>query len=455
MQEEKRFLENISQKGLFSQGDKVLALYSGGPDSTFLLLMLKAASDAIGFQFAAFHMNHQIRSESADEMAFCAAFCEREGIPLFMETRDVPAEAARLHISLEEAGRQLRYGLAEEIRESHGFSVIATAHHADDNAETVLMRIIRGTGLRGLAGIPEKSGYLVRPLLGFAKREILDWLDVRDIAYVQDQSNESNAYFRNRVRNAILPMLEEENPKLRQSLLRLSEAAGSAHSYIRNAALAVPIESSGKAASAQAAALEGLPEALLYEALWEMARLAGAEKGFSFVHMQAAASAIWADSDKWSLDFPGMVLEKSYGLITARPHILDREATPYEYIFRPGSVQIVPKARLAVFSRVRDNSKKNEVYGTAKLIDYDKISGKILYFRSRKQGDVFTPLGLNHRKSIKKFFIDRKVPLVERPRVPLFLCEGEVFLAGSLEVGEHFKITEDTKRILEINIKTW
>ncbi|MBA4347974.1 MAG: tRNA lysidine(34) synthetase TilS, partial [Clostridiales bacterium] len=208
-----------------SPTDEVLVALSGGADSTALLLSLHTLQNEgkIRGLFAA-HLNHGIRGETAArDQRWCMALCERLGIPLATENADVPAFAKEHGQSLEQAAREVRYEFLERARESFGASVIATAHHRDDQAETVLMNLIRGSGAIGLCGMKPRNGNIIRPMLNISKEEILAFLAKADETYCEDETNAENAAVRNRIRNELLPMLETFNPAIAQSLCKTAE----------------------------------------------------------------------------------------------------------------------------------------------------------------------------------------------------------------------------------------
>ncbi|MDR2519576.1 MAG: tRNA lysidine(34) synthetase TilS [Eubacteriaceae bacterium] len=448
---EEKFKEALFGRRLCEPKDSVLTALSGGSDSVFLLLMLCRLRAASGLTVGAFHLNHLLRKSAGEEEAFCAGLCQSLGIPIYIERRDAFAFAAEQGLSIEESGRELRYRLMEEIRAREGYTAIATAHHAQDNAETVFMRILRGTAVRGLAGIPEKNGRVVRPMLDFSKEEILSWLSENGAAYKTDESNQDPRHFRNRVRNEMLPVFRRENPQAVAALNRLSRSAAAYAGFAMSEAQKVPMRKEAQTVSAPASALSGLHDAVLCEALLLMAEGAGGGRDISYLHLEAIAQKVREGKSRWRLDLPGVCMEMRYGTLEASnaPHM---PAPPFSYPLAVGAVQIVTKAGFAIASRVLENTKKNTGNDRMRL-NYDKMNGKFLRFRSRSEGDSFSPLGMGSRhKSLKKFFIDRKVPDWMRSRTPILICDGEIALVGNLALGESYKVLADTAKVLEIRI---
>lgn len=207
---------------LLSPGDKVLCALSGGADSMYLLCRLTEGAQRGGYQVAAAHYHHGIRSASTQEEDFVRSWCDSHHVPLFVGHGDVLQQAAQRGQGVEETARELRYQFLYDTARREGCTLIATGHHAGDNAETVLMHLIRGSGLRGLCGIPPRRGMLIRPMLEVTRQEVEDYLIAHQIPHVEDESNADPAYTRNRVRHQVLPMLCELNP---QAVHHIAQAA--------------------------------------------------------------------------------------------------------------------------------------------------------------------------------------------------------------------------------------
>lgn len=213
----------IVKYSLISPGDKVLVAFSGGPDSTALSQILLYLREIIGFEMALFHLNHGLRGEEArrDEN-FCISWAKDKGVPIFVERQDVMSEKTAQRLSLEEAARVVRYQMMREVAQVWGASKIALGHTMDDQGETVLLNVFRGTGLQGLQGMKFKNDIFIRPLLAVRREEILEFLEEEGIPFVEDSSNRDVSFLRNRLRN-LIPVLEKEfNPQLIPALFRLS-----------------------------------------------------------------------------------------------------------------------------------------------------------------------------------------------------------------------------------------
>ena len=221
-----KVLQYIREHKLITPGDLVVAGISGGPDSMALLYILLQLRDRLNFKLAAAHLNHGLRPEAADEEKFVCDYCQNMQIPFYSRRLDVQEIAARGKKSLEEAGRDCRYQYFAELAAELGATRIATAHHRDDNAETVLLNLIRGSGIKGLRGIRPVNGIIIRPLLCVDKNEIESYLSENSIKYCIDLSNYSTDYLRNRIRHNLLPLLEQDyNPRIVDGLNQLADIA--------------------------------------------------------------------------------------------------------------------------------------------------------------------------------------------------------------------------------------
>lgn len=218
---EKRFFSNLQKDRLVEKNDRILVAFSGGKDSLCLLALLKSCSEKMGFILGACHVHHGIRGKEADEdLFFCRDFCEKHGISFHEKKLDVPGFAKEHSLGLEEGARILRYDALEEVAEKEGYDKIATAHTASDQAETVLFRIIRGSGFAGTKGMAAKRDRIIRPLLPFYTEEVLSFLKEKDLLFKVDSTNCDILFSRNRIRTNILPEMKEINPSVENALVR-------------------------------------------------------------------------------------------------------------------------------------------------------------------------------------------------------------------------------------------
>ena len=226
-----KILTYINKESLLKRGEKVIVTCSGGADSIFLLHIL----NKLGFECVVAHCNFHLRGEESDrDENFVREFCKKENLILLVEHFDTKKYAAENKLSIEMAARELRYTWFEKVREKHNAQSIAVAHHSDDSIETILLNMLRGTGLRGICGIRPRNEYVVRPLLCVNRKEIEDYLSEQGISYITDSTNLENEYTRNKIRNIVMPILREINPQIDSVMLSNAENFAAAENIYKD-----------------------------------------------------------------------------------------------------------------------------------------------------------------------------------------------------------------------------
>ena len=226
-----KILTYINKESLLKRGEKVIVTCSGGADSIFLLHIL----NKLGFDCVVAHCNFHLRGEESDrDENFVREFCEKENLTLLVEHFDTKKYAAENKLSIEMAARELRYTWFEKVREEHNAQAIAVAHHSDDSIETILLNMLRGTGLRGICGIRPRNEFVVRPLLCVNRKEIEDYLSEQGISYITDSTNLENEYTRNKIRNIVMPILREINPQIDSVMLSNAENFAAAENIYKD-----------------------------------------------------------------------------------------------------------------------------------------------------------------------------------------------------------------------------
>ena len=315
MKAEERVRKTIDEHSLINKGDVLVLGLSGGPDSLCLLHVLKGLEKEYGFELRAFHLNHMIREDANADAQFVLKECERIGVPVTIYREDVKKLARKKGESLEEAGRKIRQealrALCEEIEKGlpDGCSARPVlAHNKEDQAETVMLRILRGTGIHGLAAMEymRKDG-LIRPLLDTSRKDIEEYCREKDLDYRTDSTNASEEYLRNKVRLKILPMLEEINPSIKEGLTRLAANAAVDDGYLSELAEnwyeghAVH----GKEPVLKVKDLRGLEEALYHRVVRLAFKEAGLAEDIEAVHIKALARSVNANVGNKTVEFPG------------------------------------------------------------------------------------------------------------------------------------------------------
>lgn len=406
---------------LIPPGSGVLCALSGGADSMYLLCRLLEGSRAGGYRVCAAHYNHNLRPAAAADEQFVRDWCGEREIPLAVGAGDVAGEARRRGLGVEECGRAMRYAFLEEAAEELGCPLIATGHHAGDSAETVLLNLVRGCGLRGLTGIPERRGRLIRPMLGVTRKEILTYLNEHAVPHVEDESNTDPAYARNFLRTQVMPLLEQVNPRAAEHIAaaaaRLArderELTRQAEELARQA---VP-EGEGLAIAAGVLAPAADPVALrAVGLLLDRAGLDGAAR-----HREGALALARGTDPSARLDVGGGRVCRKYGLLCFLPE--GPEAAPAARPLEEGEGRWggwTITARRAVCPAKAYVSPEEFYLAPAGYL-----------IRPRREGDALR-LGLRPEKSLKKLMMEQHVPREERARVPVLAREGRAAAAGGL-----------------------
>lgn len=414
-------------EALLPRGSGVLCAVSGGADSMCLLHVLKSRAEALGIRVCAAHYEHGLRGEEAlRDCAFVEEYCKKEHIPCVTEHGDVRAYAAANGLGIEEAARELRYAFLERAADALGCDWIATAHNADDNAETLLLHLCRGSGAAGLAGIPPKRGRILRPLLGCTRAEIEAYLAAEGVAHVEDSSNGSEDYARNRLRLRVTPVLRELNPAF-------AEAAGRTAALLRadddclRAMAEDFIAREYREGSLPLTALRALHPAVAGRVLRALC-----PGSLSFEHVEAAL-AFAGGTEYGELDLPGLRLRREQG----RLYFGAREpVTVPERELTPGTVTEIPELSLRV--RVTEGIFTGaEIHSEFKTYAFkcEKIYGSLLC-SSRRPGDKMRPAYRHVTKSLKSLFLEAGMIRWERESALVFRDEAGVLAVYGLAQDE-------------------
>ncbi|MBQ4549577.1 MAG: tRNA lysidine(34) synthetase TilS [Oscillospiraceae bacterium] len=387
-----KMLAAIRRYEMVSPGDTVICAVSGGADSMALLWGMYLLQAKLGIRLEAAHFNHNLRGEeSRQDAEFVRKFCEFHDIPLhFGEGNVTPGKKG-----LEAAARDARYAFLRSLN-----GTIATAHTADDNAETVLMHLIRGSGLRGLGGVTPKSDGLIRPMLDVTRAQVEQFLEENYIRHITDSSNATDEFLRNRLRHHVLPLLKRENPSIAVGL------SAAAQRIREDAALLDSL--AAQLDPADIAALRAAPAPLRRRAIEGFLRRNGFPEP-SAEHIRQAEQVVFSDNPSARVTFGGLTLRRSYDKLCA-----DREQLilPTRLLPMEGITEL-PEIGLAVRMSIADVPGEWVVCPKGQMV-----------VRSRQPGDALTTKG--GTKSLKKRFIDRKIPQWERSAVPVIADEGGV-----------------------------
>ncbi len=417
-------LAYIREHRLLEGAKTVLCAFSGGADSACLLHILRSLQEELGFRLCAAHYNHQLRGEeSLRDAAFAEAFCKTLQLPFYVGSGDVAAHAAETGQGLEAAGRELRYAFLEACAGKLPACVIATAHQADDQVETVLLHMLRGSGLGGLTGIPPRRGNIIRPLLFASRREILAYLEENCLEHVEDSSNACQDFTRNLLRQKVLPVLEELNPAYARQVRRMTELLSEDEIYLRSQAhILIEQDGSGVRLSASGLRLAAVP--IASRAIRACAQHFGVQPEKKHVD---ALLAMVQSGDSGSMDFPGGLrcMLKGGCVCFARPEETEGEPSFPETLLHWNQWTEIPETDYRVFwGEAVEDAKINALFTTF-FFKRDRICGNMLV-RPRKSGDSVCLQGRNVTKSLKKLMIELKIPAEQRSRIPVFVDDAGV-----------------------------
>lgn len=450
---EQKVLRFIKENELLSSGDKVLIALSGGPDSVFLLHFLNKYKKKFKIELGAAHINHLLRgNDSERDELFCKTICEELSIPFHLLRKDIKAYSKKNKISLEVAGRKIRYDFFEKIAKANKYNKITTAHNADDNAETVLLNLIKGTGIKGLAGIPVKRSNIVRPILSLTKKEILEYLDENQFEYRIDESNLSNDFERNFLRNEIIPLIQKKlNPSFANSALNtslnlqrlnlgLAEIANelkSAVKAIHSESVSIPIEFIKKD---NAFIISYIIKEIIDENFSVKLESNDLKKIFLVAKKQSGKSE--------ELTEKLIALKERNGITVKKKSSVKY---PNEKKISIGN-EVKIDGKICSISEVKREEVKIVKSKNIEFISADGLSSTFIV-RIWKEGDKFFPIGMRGSKKISDYLNDIKINSFEKKRQLVLENKGDIVWVVSKRLDDRFKITSDTKKVLKLCLK--
>jgi tRNA(Ile)-lysidine synthase len=447
-----RVKRTIDDFGLLKAGDKILIALSGGPDSVVLLHLLHLLKGHYNITLAAAHLDHGLRAQAAQDREFCVRICKDLKIRLFSKKVDIAIIAKRRKISIEEAGRQARYGYFELLAQKHGFTKIATGHTLDDNAETVLFNLARGCGLDGLAGIPYRRDKIIRPLLRVEKAELLAWLKAEKIGFVRDKSNRSLKYARNRIRHKVIPELGLINGAAVRNIARMSDIAKNEIEFLESLTVSafkeVLVETGKSKIVLDLGKLVQYDKSLRKRMLEKAAgSLAGGVKGISSDNLFRAFGVIDGKSGGKAPLGRGLFIEKSQGRIAIMDTPEIPETMPLSY---PGDIKLQSGETIRLRVVSRDELTNLDRGFDSAYLDLGKLAKPCI--RYWQDGDTIRPLGMKGSKLLSDIFIDKKIPEYERGLVPLIVSGNKIAWVAGVMISDEFKVSENTKEVLSLEL---
>ncbi|MEJ2098880.1 MAG: tRNA lysidine(34) synthetase TilS [Desulfobacterales bacterium] len=464
---------NLRAQRMVENGDAVLVGVSGGPDSVALVHILLAFAPAYSLRIAIAHLNHCLRQNESDrDEAFVTELAKRLELPIHVERQDVRRYQLRHHLSPEEAAREVRYRFYHDIAARFGYDKIALGHQADDNAELILMGLLRGSGPEGLSGMrPVRGDKIVRPLINVQRSQIMNYIAAKELDYIEDSSNRDLQFLRNKIRHRLIPELKAEyNPKVTVSLNRLAAILDAEHQMIENLIQpifekAVIFEKQGSL-GLSIAELNQQPLAVKRRLIRKaILRIKGNLRRIAFVHIEAVVRLAEEGSRARILDLADRIrIRRDNGILyvsreerslrhrASAPYLPTMPAYRYQ-LAEPGAISIKEAAVQICFSEIPKDNVIDWHQSDQRIVflDMEKIRFPLV-IRSFCPGDRFSPLGMSGSQKLKKFFIDHKIGRAERASCPIVLSRDKIVWVAGYRLDHSVRITPRTRRILKAEL---
>lgn len=447
---------------MLSAGDHVLAALSGGPDSVCLLTILNKLKAEYSFVLSAAYIDHGLRPDEAPlEIDIAKKLCNSLNMPFSVKAVDVKSYAKNLKLGKQQAARQLRYEALEGIALDISANKLAFGHNADDQAETILMRLIRGSGPTGLSGIPParktniRNLQIIRPLIEIKRAAIEKFLSTEKIPFIVDSSNLRNDYIRNRIRHFIVPEIKKINNGFIETISKTSDIFRDEERYfemlVTKTLMKLITRKTEDTIELFSAPMEGMDTAILRRVIRRAIDETKGLCGIGFVHIEDIINLIKSGKSGDRIFLPKNIRAvKGYSTLTItskKPQVLGSYTIdgPGEIVLKESSVV------LKILAKEIDGIKD---YGNGKnsaVIDASKINFPLL-IRPRLPGDYFYPIGFGKKKKLQDFFVDKKIPRDERDAIPLIISNNNIVWVAGLRLDDRYKVDKDTKRVLQLNI---
>ena len=442
------------------EGGTVIVGYSGGADSTALLHLMTRLQGEFNLRVHAAHLHHGMRLEADDDVRVCEAVCAGLGVPLHVERVDVPALAQAQRVSLEEAGRNARYAFFDRLARELNAVAVALAHTRDDQIETILINLLRGTGPRGLCGMPYKRDHIIRPLLDATRAQTHQYCAAHGLPTIFDSTNLDPHQLRRRVRMELIPLLRDLSPAFDRHLLRLADILENEEAWwdyeVRS------LLECGSVASADAETLlqhskvgreffthlhPAMQRRVLRE--WLRARVGALRLPPYEILEGIRRAALEGKRTSWQLsDTLRLTTDETALTLHTKPP----DPEPYEYPVQLETPILIPQAGAWLEARLLNAPLPSlEAMPDDASLDADAVQGQLVV-RNGRRGDRFQPLGMPAPKKLSDIFIDRKIPRAERWRLPLLCDAAGILWVPGYTIAARAQITPDTRRVLHITL---
>jgi tRNA(Ile)-lysidine synthase len=453
----KKFENFVLKHQLIKKDDKIMVGFSGGADSTSLLLALWHLKSQYNFSILAVHINYNLRgNDSLKDEEFVKKFCFDRNISLVIKSIKMKSKK-----NLENNAREIRFNYFNKLVKSYKVTKIALGHNISDHAETMIFRMFRGAGYAGIKGITPKSGILMHPLISFTRQEITDFLEEENIQWREDVSNKNNNFTRNKIRNELLPWIKENlNSKVIEKIYLTGSIFSETDEILRDLARRKIFTSRLKHSKYDFSyslnilrKVKPVIRFYIYKEIFGL--ITGSEKDFYHYNFEEIESIIFSSgSKKISLPNNVNVLKEYNDLIFIKKDVLEKVDVNNHRKISTLRNRLTFEDNRIIMKKLKKIDHKHNLYEDKSTIyiDLDKSSFPIVV-RHRQPGDKFYPLGMEHPKKIKDFFIDEKVPKFERDKVLIFCDKNKIIWVAGLRVDNRVAITSKTNNILKIKIE--
>lgn len=465
--------KTMASHGMIARNDTVLVAVSGGPDSVALLYTLADIAIKYELVLGIAHLNHCLRGDESDaDEVFVTTLAKKTGFPVYTRKADIRKEQAKTGRSIEETGRDARYHFFSQIASTHGYNRIALGHNRDDNAELILINMLRGAGPKGLGGIPPVRANLIRPLFERSKKEIVSFLKEIGVSFSIDRTNSENIYLRNKIRNRLIPELATYNPNIIDTLCRLGnivrEEDDWSEQLISEYLTKSVIGKTSDSIALSAPSLRSLHPAALRRVIRRAVRQVKSDlRRISFKHIDSAMHLLKTNGQA-SIDLPGQiriwksgevfgVRHEKKSLRSARMSGRKSEVN-YDIMVNKSdavssAVWITEAEAWIFFSRVTAAHLPPEFEkdGKTAWMDWEKITFPIR-IKSFRPGDRFRPLGMNGTRKVCDFLCNNKVPVEKRAVIPILECRDHIVWVSGLRIDERVKTDSSTRFALKMEL---
>ena len=449
-----RFHEFSRRRRLIEERNKIIAAVSGGADSIVLMDLLAREQEAMGLTIIVAHFNHQLRGDESDgDEQFVTQRARHYGFELYVERANTADYSQHMKVGIQEAARKLRYDFLDKLLISSGFDKIATAHNADDNAETILLNFFRGAGVQGLSGIPvyREDRKIIRPLLFAERDEVEEYASTEQLSFRTDSSNLKDYYTRNFVRHNILPPVKKEvNPNVVPTLNRSADLFRELEAFLtytarQNFELLVAKKTEDEI-HLSIPRLRSNP-LLLQQYIIMLAADQCAHRRLDYDQVNAILDLTDGLTGSW------VAISKEYLVFRDRENLVIRKTDPVnDFKVTIQTNHRYDFDRFHFASEVVDS--KNVLFNGdahAEYVDADAVKTTELVLRTWSDGDSFVPLGMKTRKKISDFFVDARIPIYDKHKIPILETkDGQIVWVCGQRIDDRFKITEETKRVMKL-----